>query len=87
MSELSGVPASDVFVRKGGVLHVEGVPLPALAEELDTPTWVYAGSRIDAAYRGVAEAMKQATDRDVLIAYAIKANANLARAKQIAIMR
>lgn len=84
MSELSGVPASEVFVRKDGVLHVEGVPLPALAEALDTPTWVYAGSRIDAAYQGVAEAMKQATDRDVLIAYAIKANANLAILKRLA---
>jgi len=72
------IPESEVYVRRDGTLHCEGVPLHDVAEAAGTPTYVYSSRAIDAAYDAVATAMQVATRRDVLIAYAIKANANLA---------
>jgi diaminopimelate decarboxylase len=56
-------------------LHAEGVALHRLAEEHGTPLFVYGGSAIDAAYAAIDEALAFAPH---LIAYAVKANGNLA---------
>lgn len=77
-------PPSDVFRVREGALFAEGVDLRLLARELGTPTWVYSAARIDAAYRAIEGAMRAITDRDVLVAYAVKANGNLAVLRRLA---
>ncbi len=72
------VPEVASFPRKDGKLHCEGVSLAAIALAQQTPTYVYSGAEIDTAFGAIRSAMAAATDRDVLIAYAIKANANMA---------
>jgi diaminopimelate decarboxylase len=84
VTEQGDVPRSDVFVVRDGAYFCEGVALEALAEAVGTPAWIYSASRIDAAYRTIADAMAEVTSRDVLIAYAIKANANLAVLRRLA---
>ncbi|MEZ4247058.1 MAG: hypothetical protein R3B99_02285 [Polyangiales bacterium] len=78
------VPPSEVFVERDGAIACEGVSLETLADEVGSPTWVYSASRIDAAYGAIADAMREATDRPVLVAYAIKANGNLAILRRLA---
>lgn len=78
------VPPSNYFQRVDGVLTCDGVDLRVLASQVDTPTYVYAARAIDDAFEAVREAMTHATDRDVLVAYAIKANGNLAILKRLA---
>ncbi|MCA9614721.1 MAG: diaminopimelate decarboxylase, partial [Myxococcales bacterium] len=78
------VPPSEVFVERDGAIACEGVSLETLADEVGSPTWVYSASRIDAAYGAIADAMRGATDRPVLVAYAIKANGNLAILRRLA---
>ena len=58
-----------------GHLHVERVPLEAIADRFGTPTWVYSRAAIEAAYDAFAQA---AAGRRALICYAMKANSNLA---------
>ncbi|MEM9068029.1 MAG: diaminopimelate decarboxylase [Myxococcota bacterium] len=82
--ERQGVPADTPFVLQDGELHVGGVALSAIADVADTPTYVYGGAEIDRAYERVAGAMAGITDRDVLVAYAIKANGNLALLARLA---
>ncbi|MCB9616365.1 MAG: diaminopimelate decarboxylase [Sandaracinus sp.] len=78
------MPPSEVFAERDGAIVCEGVSLEALADEVGSPTWVYSASRIDAAYGAIADAMRGATDRPVLVAYAIKANGNLAILRRLA---
>lgn len=78
------VPPSKYFRRVDGAFSCDGVDLRTIAQQVDTPTWVYAARAIDDAFDAVARAMKHATDRDVLIAYAIKANGNLAILSRLA---
>lgn len=61
--------------RRGGALHVEDVPLDAIAREFGTPCYVYSRADLEAAYRAYDAALAA---RDHLICYAVKANANLA---------
>jgi diaminopimelate decarboxylase len=56
-------------------LHAEGVALDRLADELGTPLFVYGAGAIDAAYGAIDDALGFAPH---LIAYAVKANGNLA---------
>lgn len=77
------VPASDVFVVRGGALFCEDVAVERIAAEVGTPTWIYSAARIDRAYRTIADAMARVSDR-VLIAYAVKANGNLAILRRLA---
>ncbi|MCJ8190310.1 diaminopimelate decarboxylase [Sphingomicrobium aestuariivivum] len=62
------------YVEHDGVLHCEGVPLPAIAEAVGTPVYVYSAAML----RAAARRMKAALDGldDPLIAYAVKANPN-----------
>jgi len=64
------------FPLRDGVTHCEDVPLPAIAEAVGTPVFVYSAN----AMRGQARAMRAALAPlgDPLIAYAVKANPNIA---------
>lgn len=60
---------------RGGTLHVEDVPLPAIAAEFGTPCYVYSRAALEAAYRAYDQAL---AGHDHLICYAVKANPSLA---------
>lgn len=63
------------FHRRAGALWADDVPLAELAARWGTPLYVYAASVIRSRYRAIADAF---ADTRPLIAYAVKANANLA---------
>ena len=60
---------------RDGILHIEDVPLPRIAEAVGTPVYCYAASTVGAAYDAVAGAFG---DQAAMICYAVKANSNLA---------
>ncbi len=62
------------FEWRGGILHAEDVPLPAIAEAVGTPTYVYSAGAIRAAYRRLAAAFAPLGAR---LHYAVKASPNL----------
>jgi diaminopimelate decarboxylase len=68
------IPESEWFSYRDGVLTCEQVSLESIAEEVDTPAFVYSGAAIDQAYQAIDEALQFAPH---LIAYAVKANGNL----------
>jgi diaminopimelate decarboxylase len=61
--------------RRGGVLHVEDVPLETLAAEFGTPCYVYSRAALVAAYHAYDQAL---AGHDHLICFAVKANPSLA---------
>jgi diaminopimelate decarboxylase len=63
------------LTRRGGVLHVEDVPLEAIAGEFATPCYVYSRAALEAAYHAYDQALAA---HPHLICYAVKANASLA---------
>ena len=63
------------FVRKDGVLFVDGVSLERIAAEFGTPCYVYSRASIESAYRDFDEGL---AGLDHLVCYAVKANSNLA---------
>lgn len=65
----------DHFAEKNGTLHAEDVSLSALADTYGTPTYVYSHATIERHVRVLREAM---AGLDHIIAYAVKANGNLA---------
>ena len=56
------------------VLHCEGVPLLKLAEQYDTPLYVYSAAMIGARYEAFDAAFR---DQPHTICYSVKANSNL----------
>ncbi len=72
---MSGIPKSRHYAHVDGELLCDGVSLTEIAEEFGTPTYVYSGASIDRAYAAIDEALSFAPH---LIAYAVKANSNLA---------
>ena len=68
------IPESPWFSYRDGALTCEEVSLASVAEEVDTPAFVYSGGAIDEAYLSIDDALSFAPH---LIAYAIKANGNL----------
>jgi diaminopimelate decarboxylase len=66
----------DHFNLRGGVLHCEEVPLPAIAEAVGTPVYVYSTATM-LRHAQVLRAALAGLD-DPLIAYAVKANPNTA---------
>jgi diaminopimelate decarboxylase len=72
---LQSVPPSSDFVYRGGILYAESVSLMEIADQVETPTYVYSASVIDGAYRRIDEALG---DVPHLVAYSVKANGNLA---------
>ena len=68
----------DHFLYRDGVMHAEDVPLPAIAEAVGTPTYVYSTATIERHVRVFREALagvKSGPDGP-LIAFAVKANPN-----------
>lgn len=76
------------FDYRNGVLHCEDVSLEAIARELGTPAYVYSDATLRRHYRVIAEAFApqvesgkaangRPANRDLLIAYAVKANSNI----------
>ncbi len=64
---------------KAGVLCMEGISLPAVAEQFGTPTFVYSRGAISTAFSRLDQAVKDARGaRPYTICYAVKANSNLA---------
>ncbi len=62
------------FGYRNGVLHCEDVSLEAIARELGTPAYVYSDATLRRHYQVLADAF---AGRNVLIAYAVKANSNI----------
>lgn len=58
-----------------GTLHVESVPLTAIAEKFGTPCYVYSRAALTAAFQDYQAAL---AGRKALVCYAVKANSNLA---------
>src|SRR3546814_11890007 len=63
------------FAYRNGVLCAEAVPLDHIAAEVGTPAYVYSMAALTDRYRSLADAF---AGMPVLIAYAMKANSNLA---------
>jgi len=67
-------PAFDAYTLQNGALHAEGVPLETLADAIGTPVYCYSRAMIERQYRRLEAALPDGS----LIAYAVKANPNLA---------
>ncbi|MCP5279102.1 MAG: diaminopimelate decarboxylase [Thiobacillus sp.] len=63
------------LTRRSGLLHVEDVPLDAIASQFGTPCYVYSRAALEEAYRAYDQAL---TAHPHLICYAVKANSSLA---------
>lgn len=68
-------PGHAGFPRRLGVLHAEGVPLPAVASAVGTPCYVYSAGAIRARYRRLTQAFASVPHH---IHFAMKANSSLA---------
>lgn len=66
----------DAFTFRAGVMHAEDVALPAIAEAVGTPVYVYSRAKLAAKARAFREGLA-ALDNPHL-AFAVKANPNLA---------
>jgi diaminopimelate decarboxylase len=62
------------FTYRNGLLHCEDVSLEQVARELGTPVYVYSDATLRRHYQVLTDAF---TGRDLLIAFAVKANSNL----------
>lgn len=66
----------DYFIEKNGVLHVEDVAVPAIAASVGTPFYCYSSATLVRHARVFREAVARLPDS--LVAFAVKANPNLA---------
>ncbi|MFA5663630.1 diaminopimelate decarboxylase [Castellaniella sp.] len=69
------LPSQPWFDLRDGVLHAEGVALPALARRYGTPLYVYSRAALQAAWHAYRQALH---GRRGLVCYGVKANSNLA---------
>lgn len=81
MSPRTAIPSSTAFRYREGALYGEDVPLAFVAERMGTPCYVYSATAIEENCRRVDAALG---DVPHLVAYALKANANLHVLKRIA---
>jgi diaminopimelate decarboxylase len=72
---LESILACSGFQYRDGVLHCGPVSLATLASEVGTPAYVYSAPAIERSFTQVDEALRFAPH---LVAYAVKANSNLA---------
>ena len=72
----------DHFQLINGVLHAEDVPLPRIADEVGTPVYVYSRATLERHARVFREALSGV--KNPHIAFAVKANPNLAVLKVLA---
>jgi len=63
------------FDFKDGEMFAEGVALREIAQQVGTPVYVYSAATLERHYKVFDDAFP---DRDVLVAYSVKANSNLA---------
>lgn len=68
------------FDYKSGELYAEDVPVSRIAADVGTPFYCYASATLERHYRVFSEALP----KDSLVAYALKANSNLAVVKTLA---
>ncbi|HEX8194417.1 MAG TPA: diaminopimelate decarboxylase [Allosphingosinicella sp.] len=66
----------DHFELRGGIVHCQDVPLPAIAREVGTPVYVYSAAAMRDQARALDAALAPLEGR--LVAYAVKANPNAA---------
>jgi diaminopimelate decarboxylase len=66
------------FELRGGDLHCEDTPLARIAAEVGTPVYVYSSATLERHYTVLRDALKGAGLGDPLIAFAVKANSNVA---------
>jgi diaminopimelate decarboxylase len=65
----------DTFTAKNGVLYIEDVPLPEIADSVGTPAYVYSSAHLRDQFARLSEAL---SGLNAQICYAVKANSNLA---------
>jgi diaminopimelate decarboxylase len=63
------------FDYRDGALHCEDVPLAAIADAVGTPAYVYSTATLERHFKVFRDAF---APREVLVAFAVKANANVA---------
>src|SRR3546814_5151607 len=66
----------DHFEYKNGAMHVEQVPMSAIAQAVGTPVYVYSTATLERHVRVFQEALQPLPDP--LVAFAVKANPNAA---------
>ncbi|MFN3510557.1 MAG: diaminopimelate decarboxylase, partial [Tsuneonella troitsensis] len=66
----------DHFQLRNGILHVEDVPLPAIAEAVGTPVYVYSRATLVRHAQVFRDGLSGLSDPH--IAFAVKSNPNLA---------
>jgi diaminopimelate decarboxylase len=72
------------FELRGGELHCEDVSLERIAREVGTPVYVYSSATLERHFTVLRDALKEAGLGDPLIAFAVKANSNVAVLKTLA---
>ena len=72
----------DHFHYRRGTLHAEGVSLSTLAEQVGTPSYVYAEATLRRHWEVVSRAF---AGRPTLVCYSVKANSNLALLSRFAL--
>jgi diaminopimelate decarboxylase len=78
---VSKIPESRFFVYRNGRLFCEAVELAQIAREVGTPCYVYSWNAIREAFNSIDRAL---TPGPHLVAYALKANGNLALLRRLA---
>lgn len=68
----------DHFQLKGGSLHVEDVPLSAIADAVGTPAYIYSAATIERHVQVLQDALSGVGNGEPWICYAVKANPNAA---------
>lgn len=66
----------DHFEIRNGVMHAEDVPLPQIAQDVGTPVYVYSRATLERHAKVFRDALDDVPEK--LIAFAVKANPNLA---------
>ena len=66
------------FELRGGELFAEDVALSTIADEVGTPVYVYSSATLERHYTVLRDALVGAGLKDPLIAFAVKANSNVA---------
>ena len=72
------------FELREGELYCEGVPLSRIAEAVGTPVYVYSSATLERHFTVMRDALRAAGLGEPLIAFAVKANSNVAVLKTLA---
>jgi diaminopimelate decarboxylase len=72
------------FELQGGELHCEDVALARIASEVGTPVYVYSSATLQRHFTVLRDALTAAGLKDPLIAFAVKANSNVAVLRTLA---